>query len=51
MDPLVVYASRCIQNGSDRLGLEALEDFNVGNLRLSPITEYHESRAFGYCLV
>jgi hypothetical protein len=26
MDPVVVYARRCVQNGSDSLGLKALED-------------------------
>jgi hypothetical protein len=29
MDPVVVYVPRCIQNGSKRLGLKALEDFGV----------------------
>jgi hypothetical protein len=30
MDPVVVFVSRCVQNGSDSLGLKALEDFVVG---------------------
>jgi hypothetical protein len=30
MDPVVVYVPRCVQNGSESLGLKALEDFNVG---------------------
>jgi hypothetical protein len=30
MDPVVVYVARCVQNGSERLGLKALENFNVG---------------------
>jgi hypothetical protein len=30
MDPVVVYAPRCVQNKSERLGLKALEDFDVG---------------------
>jgi hypothetical protein len=30
MDPVVVYEPRCVQNGSESLGLEALEDFGVG---------------------
>jgi hypothetical protein len=30
MDPVVVYVPRCVQNGSENLGLKALEDFDVG---------------------
>jgi hypothetical protein len=30
MDPLVVYVLRYVQNGSESLGLKALEDFDVG---------------------
>jgi hypothetical protein len=30
MDPVVVYVLRCVQNGSESLGLKALEDFDVG---------------------
>jgi hypothetical protein len=30
MDPVVVYVPRCVQNGSERLGLKALEDFDGG---------------------
>jgi hypothetical protein len=30
MDPVVVYVPRCVQNGSESLGLKALEDFDVG---------------------
>jgi hypothetical protein len=29
MDPVVVYVSMCIQNGSESLGLEAMEDLDV----------------------
>jgi hypothetical protein len=29
-DPVVVYVPRCIQNGLESLGLDALEDFDVG---------------------
>jgi hypothetical protein len=29
MDPVVVYVPSCVQNGSESLGLKALEDFNV----------------------
>jgi hypothetical protein len=30
MEHLVVYVPRCVQNGSESLGLKALEDFDVG---------------------
>jgi hypothetical protein len=30
MDPVFVYIPRFVQNGSERLGLKALEDFDVG---------------------
>jgi hypothetical protein len=30
MAPVVVYVPKCVQNGSDSLGLKALEDFDVG---------------------
>jgi hypothetical protein len=30
MDPVVVYESMWVQNGSQSLGLKALEDFDVG---------------------
>jgi hypothetical protein len=30
MYPVVVYVPRCVQNGSESLGLKALEDFGVG---------------------
>jgi hypothetical protein len=30
MDPVVVYVPRCVLNGSESLGLEELEDFDVG---------------------
>jgi hypothetical protein len=36
--PVVVYVPRCVQNGSESLGLKALEDFNVG------IGDYPHSR-------
>jgi hypothetical protein len=29
MDPVVIYVPRCVQNGSESLGLKALEDFDV----------------------
>jgi hypothetical protein len=31
MDPVIVYVLRCVQNGSESLGLKALKDFGVGN--------------------
>jgi hypothetical protein len=31
MDPVIVYTSRCVQNASESLGFEELEDFDVGN--------------------
>jgi hypothetical protein len=30
MDPVVVYVPKWVQNGSESLGLKALEDFDVG---------------------
>jgi hypothetical protein len=30
MDSVIVYVPRCVQNGSESLGLKALEDFVVG---------------------
>jgi hypothetical protein len=30
MDPVNVYVPRYVQNGSENLGLKALEDFDVG---------------------
>jgi hypothetical protein len=30
VNPVLVYVPRCVQNGSEILGLKALEDFNVG---------------------
>jgi hypothetical protein len=30
MNPVVVYVPRYVQNGSESLGLEALEDVDVG---------------------
>jgi hypothetical protein len=30
MDPVGVYVPRSVQNGSEGLGLKALEDFDVG---------------------
>jgi hypothetical protein len=30
MDPVVVYVPRCVQNGSESLGLKAVEDLDVG---------------------
>jgi hypothetical protein len=30
MDLVVVYVLRCVQTGLENLGLEALEDFDVG---------------------
>jgi hypothetical protein len=39
MDPVIVYVPRCVQNGSESLGLKALQDFerniNVGLKKLS----------------
>jgi hypothetical protein len=29
MDPVVVYVPRCVQNGSESLGLKALEDLGL----------------------
>jgi hypothetical protein len=29
MDPVVVYAPKCVQNGSESFGLKALEDFKA----------------------
>jgi hypothetical protein len=39
MDPLTVYVLRCVQNGSESLGLKAVEDFDVG----IGIAEFHRS--------
>jgi hypothetical protein len=30
VDPVPVYVARCVQNGSESLGLEVLEDFDAG---------------------
>jgi hypothetical protein len=30
MDPVVVYVPRCVENRSESLGLEVLEDFDAG---------------------
>jgi hypothetical protein len=30
MDPVVVYVPKCVQNGSESLGLKTLKDFDVG---------------------
>jgi hypothetical protein len=30
MDPVVAYVAWCVQNGTESLGLKALEDFGVG---------------------
>jgi hypothetical protein len=30
MDPVVVYAPRCVQNGLESLEVKALEDIDVG---------------------
>jgi hypothetical protein len=32
-----------VQNGSERLGLKALEDFDVGIRGCPPIAEFHRS--------
>jgi hypothetical protein len=30
MESVIVYVPRCVQNGSEILGLKALEDFDIG---------------------
>jgi hypothetical protein len=42
MDPVGVYVPRCVQNGSESLGLRALEDLDAGTGG-SPIAEFHRS--------
>jgi hypothetical protein len=32
LDPVVVYAPECVQNGSQSLGLKAVEDFDEFNI-------------------
>jgi hypothetical protein len=41
MDSVIAYVLRCVQKGSERLGLKALEDFDVGIGGCSPIVEIH----------
>jgi hypothetical protein len=47
MDAVVVYVPKCVQNGSESLGLKALEDFDVGLGDSPPIGPY----GFEYCFV
>jgi hypothetical protein len=51
MDPVVVYVATCIQNRSENLGLEALEDFVLGFGGCSPKLNAISPDGFEYCFV
>jgi hypothetical protein len=51
MDPGVVYIPRCIQNGSESLGLKALEDFDVKLEAVPHSLNAISPYAFEYCFV
>jgi hypothetical protein len=51
VDPLVVYIPRCIQNGSESVGLKAMENFNVGIGGCPPWLNAIGPDGFEYCFI
>jgi hypothetical protein len=51
MDPVVVYVPRCVQNGSESLGLKELNDFDVGSRGCPPQLNSIGPYGFEYCFV
>jgi hypothetical protein len=51
IDSVAVYVSRCVQNGSESLGLKALEDFYVGIGGCPPKLNAIGPCGFEYCFV